>query len=623
MTFTAAAAQVLRLVGKPLHYKEITDVAIEKNLLSHVGKSPEVTMGARLAALVKKSDKDNPLVRVKPGVFALREWDTETIAVGLADRTPALERLAAAMAAAGEVLVDVEESGEPSPAVAAAMAAAASTGEQEPGDDEVLIGNEDDRRRAELAAGATELFSAEEDDDKPIFGAEDVEEEEEEGDRDAGGRRRGRRRRKRGRGPEDARGADDLPSYTVSEPSTEQLKVADAEIRARESRSDVSHGEPARESREPREGREPRESREGREPRESREGREPRESREGREPRESREGREPREAREGREPRESREGREPRELREPRDGRDYREGREEGRMGLSTAGREGRTDGNLQDRARQSLQPIEELVGRDLADALAQLLSGYDRNAGPVPYVRLAEAAKRRGRLGVDTAQGQVLLEAAARAENLRRQIQGQRPRFRLGDRRVALIEWGVDSETQRVERELYAVVERYREHSRRALLRKLQELPQRSFGELILLLLERIGFSELVPVRRPGTHGAELHLSGKLLSAAGEIRTAVVLRRDGREIGRERVTELRGALHHYGPANAGWLITSGQVLSGAKEEANAPGAAPVNLLDGIGLAKLMEEQGIGVTRLTLSLPVADLELFDALKSGS
>src|SRR5450432_2355144 len=74
MTFTEAAAQVLRLVGKPLHYKEITDVAIEKNLLSHVGKSPEVTMGARLAALLKKEDKTNAIVRVKPGVFALREW---------------------------------------------------------------------------------------------------------------------------------------------------------------------------------------------------------------------------------------------------------------------------------------------------------------------------------------------------------------------------------------------------------------------------------------------------------------------------------------------------------------------------------------------------------------------
>src|SRR5882757_4866479 len=75
MTFTEAAAEVLRMAGKPLHYKEITELAIEKNLLSHVGKSPEVTMGARLAALLKKEDKTNPIVRVKPGVFALREWD--------------------------------------------------------------------------------------------------------------------------------------------------------------------------------------------------------------------------------------------------------------------------------------------------------------------------------------------------------------------------------------------------------------------------------------------------------------------------------------------------------------------------------------------------------------------
>ena len=74
MTFTEAAAEVLRNAGKPLHYKEITELAIEKNLLSHVGKSPEVTMGARLAALIKKDDDSIPIVRVRPGVFALREW---------------------------------------------------------------------------------------------------------------------------------------------------------------------------------------------------------------------------------------------------------------------------------------------------------------------------------------------------------------------------------------------------------------------------------------------------------------------------------------------------------------------------------------------------------------------
>src|ERR1041384_4283185 len=83
MTFTDAAAEVLRLIGRPLHYKEITDIAIEKNLLSHVGKSPEVTMGARLAAMLKKDSPENPLIRVKPGVFALREWDEKTIKAGL------------------------------------------------------------------------------------------------------------------------------------------------------------------------------------------------------------------------------------------------------------------------------------------------------------------------------------------------------------------------------------------------------------------------------------------------------------------------------------------------------------------------------------------------------------
>lgn len=616
MTFTEAAAQVLRLVGKPLHYKEITDVAIEKNLLSHVGKSPEVTMGARLAALVKKSDKENPLVRVKPGVFALRDWDPDTIARGLADRTPALERLAAAMAAAGEVLVDVEDSGDASATVAAAMAAVAP---DEPDDDEVLIGNEDDRKRAELAAGATDLFTAEEDDDKPIFGAaEDVADEESEEGGDAGGRRRGRRRRKRGRGTDDVRaGSDDLPSYTVSDPSTELLKVADAEVRAREGRSEPTSRDSGRDNREPREGREPRDNRDPRDGRESRESREPREGRE------SRDNREPRENREFRDNRDNREGRDPRDNREPRESREFRDNRDrdrDNREPRDAQGASGAREGA--ERSRGTQAPLDELVGHDLGDALAQLLSSYDRNAGPVPYARLAEAAKRRGRLGVDIAQGQVLLEAVARTENLRRQASGQRPRFRLGDRRVALTEWAMDSESQRVERDLYAIVERYREHARRSLLRRLQELPQRAFGELALLVLERIGFTELLAVRRPGTHGAELHLSGKLVGPAGEIRTAVIMRRDGREIGRERVTELRGALHHYGPANAGWLITAGQVLSGAKEEANAPGAAPVNLLDGIGLARLMEEQGIGVNRLVLSLPAVDQELFDALKSG-
>ena len=51
MTFTEAAVEILRLAGRPLHYKKITELAIERNLLSHVGKAPELTMSSRLATI--------------------------------------------------------------------------------------------------------------------------------------------------------------------------------------------------------------------------------------------------------------------------------------------------------------------------------------------------------------------------------------------------------------------------------------------------------------------------------------------------------------------------------------------------------------------------------------------
>src|SRR5438128_12325402 len=73
MTFTEAALEVLRSAGEPLHYKKITELAIERNLLSHVGKTPEVTMSSRLAMMVKKDRGQAPIVKVKPGVFAIRE----------------------------------------------------------------------------------------------------------------------------------------------------------------------------------------------------------------------------------------------------------------------------------------------------------------------------------------------------------------------------------------------------------------------------------------------------------------------------------------------------------------------------------------------------------------------
>ena len=558
MTFTEAAAQVLRLVGKPLHYKEITDVAIEKNLLSHVGKSPEVTMGARLAALVKKGDKENPLVRIKPGVFALREWDPAMIEKGLADRTPALERLAA-QGLSGEPEVDTADEA-PSEASSSPHASHVTFDDEEG----TSAPDEGERSRAELAAHATELFASEDDDDVPIFGgpADAAPSAAAAADANADGSRRRRRRRGRGR-PGDERGGDDLPSYTVSDAPAVLPAELTQEIEARGS------AEPRPERVRPRD----------------------------------------------------------QERSADRGGdRDRGNGGERAERDRGS-NRDSRREERDRDRgpARSDVRlandgPIDDLVGKDLADAVESLLLGFDRGRGPVAAATLTEAAQRRGRLAGDQTATQGLLLAAARTDNTRALARGQRPRFRISSNRIGLTEWQLDGELARLERDLLQTAERYREVLRRTFARSLQDLSHRGLGELLTLVLERIGFSELTQVRRPGLHGAELHLSGKARGPSGDVRTAVVIRRDGREVGRERVTELRGALHHYGPALAGLIMTTGQVLSGAREEAAAPGASPVSVIDGLGLAKLCEEHEIGLVATKLSLPHPDLDLLDCLR---
>ncbi|HVY48008.1 MAG TPA: restriction endonuclease, partial [Minicystis sp.] len=108
------------------------------------------------------------------------------------------------------------------------------------------------------------------------------------------------------------------------------------------------------------------------------------------------------------------------------------------------------------------------------------------------------------------------------------------------------------------------------------------------------------------------------------VLRAAGadELKLAIVIRRDGREVGRERVTELRGALHHYGPATAGWILTSGQMLSGAREEASIAGTAPISLFDGLAVARLCEEHDVAVLRAKMPIAIPDVDLLEALRAS-
>jgi restriction system protein len=71
MQFKDAAYEVLKEAGKPLHYKEITNFAFQKNILKTKGQTPQATMGA---LLYTDTLKENSRFRRgdEKGTFALK-----------------------------------------------------------------------------------------------------------------------------------------------------------------------------------------------------------------------------------------------------------------------------------------------------------------------------------------------------------------------------------------------------------------------------------------------------------------------------------------------------------------------------------------------------------------------
>ena len=231
----------------------------------------------------------------------------------------------------------------------------------------------------------------------------------------------------------------------------------------------------------------------------------------------------------------------------------------------------------------------EDLAGRELADAAFVVLTACDRNAGPVPVRTIVDGLMRRGRLAGDPAFGITQVMASLRADNLRRMAASQRPRFRFASAaRVALTDWALGPDLARLEVEVVQAVERYREASRRTMLRRLQELPGHAFAELALLALERVGMINIRAVRRAGSPGGEAHFMASHKTGTDEIRTALVIRKDGREIGRERVSDLAARSTTTARRPPAGSLTTGQVLSGAREEASTPNAPPIALFDGL-----------------------------------
>lgn len=142
MTFYEAAVEVLRVAGRPLHYKKITEIAIKRGLLSHIGKTPELTMGSRLNQEVRKDDGHSIVLRTRPGVFTLRSF-SKTKEIALRETITA-EAPAPAPETKAAPVVEVPEEAE---AVVVEIVEVAEAAPEEPASQAEDKGRKDNGRR--------------------------------------------------------------------------------------------------------------------------------------------------------------------------------------------------------------------------------------------------------------------------------------------------------------------------------------------------------------------------------------------------------------------------------------------------------------------------------------------
>ena len=150
--------------------------------------------------------------------------------------------------------------------------------------------------------------------------------------------------------------------------------------------------------------------------------------------------------------------------------------------------------------------------------------------------------------------------------------------------------------------------------------MRKLSDLPATGFMELSGPSFISRGSPECTVC--DATVDPRFHLAGTLVSGPMNVRAAVIVAKNGSAIGREEVIEARGSMHHYDQASVAWLVTTGQVRSGAREEANVAGQTPVVLIDGARLGEALEQAGIGFRSHQLVITSLDADLFAGLGSG-
>jgi hypothetical protein len=206
-------------------------------------------------------------------------------------------------------------------------------------------------------------------------------------------------------------------------------------------------------------------------------------------------------------------------------------------------------------------------------------------------------------------------VHAALSADNLARAAAGQRPRFALQGDAWADADAAISTQTRDIERKIQSLAADHRALTLGAFTRALRELPREALRPLLLALLTRQGF-ELLGTSEAAPGLWVVAARDRRAFSAGGVAFALC---EGAAVTAAHITALRGTLHHY-EASRALIITAGDIAPDAVAESQAPNLASVQPVDGQGFANLLIEAGLGVTASTTPLLSLDRAFFTAIK---
>ncbi|MBU1932181.1 winged helix-turn-helix domain-containing protein, partial [Patescibacteria group bacterium] len=68
-TFKQSAIEILKKAGTPLHYAEITRLALEAGILETEGATPDATMSAQIIVDINNKGDGSNFIKTAPGTF--------------------------------------------------------------------------------------------------------------------------------------------------------------------------------------------------------------------------------------------------------------------------------------------------------------------------------------------------------------------------------------------------------------------------------------------------------------------------------------------------------------------------------------------------------------------------